>query len=853
MLHKKYVRISLVTMSILVLLIVLGGLLIPLLFEKQVKQVFINELNKNLATEVVVQQEDITLETLRYFPYASITFRNVAIRESLPESKGYFLEADNIRLLFNIFDLLKKNYTVTRIILSDAQLLLTNSKEGVINYHFWESATDTGNSDNFSVSLKDIQLRNVAIVYDDRAADFRIDAAVSKGNMTGNLTATITDIDAHVSFLNNTLQIGDDRFLSNAEVALDLNLTANTLKDIYTINSSRLQSKGNTFLTTGSVELSRGVLYDLAIEGEKLNLQSTLQLLPDRYASIFSSWISKGNFEMQASVLGQYNERSFPAIRASFAMENGELYHQASREKLEDVELKGTYTNGDLHRSESSKIDISGLNARFKGEPLTGKCMWSNFTDPTVAIELNGRIPASLVLPLLHPAIDNVTGTLLADHLSINGRLKDIREDRNLRQPPSGSITGEKLALDWNKEMINLPSITLKADGNNLHLQQITMKGMGSDLEANLVLRRWTALLSNAGSSIQIDGNIKARQLDLARMVETFNTPSTPNPAEDRTSAVTSITTAPWERLSGTVQLNIDNLSYEEIQLSNLSTQLYFSRTLVAARSLEANTQQGHIRFNSTLRRLSNGNFLLENVGTASDIDIAVLFRNFNNFGQSELTAENIKGKASLLIENLSFQLTPDYAVLLPSLYTLAQVSITDGALINYKPLEELSGFVSVDELKNVSFSRLDNQIEIRDQVIYIPVMEVRSSALNLSLSGTHTFDNRIDYQFRVGLGELLGKKFLRKQRSESDYDKNADGGINIYVSMQGTVNNPVISFNKKDARDVFRNTEEDDGSNGFLEIFKSDHSWQKEREDRERRIETAPADTLEFIEWDDE
>ena len=241
MLHNKYVRISLVTLSALLLLIVLSGLLIPLLFGKQVKQVFIRELNKNLATEVVVNQEDITLETLRYFPFASITFRDIAIRESLPDSKAYFLEAQNIRLLFNIFDLLKKDYTVTRIILTDAQLRLTNSEKGVINYHFWETSESTDSPNNFSVSLKDIQLRDVAIVYDDRAADFLIDAKVSKGNMTGNLTVNITDIDAHVSFQNNTLQIGDDRFLSNAAVQLDLNLTANTLKDIYTINSSRLQ------------------------------------------------------------------------------------------------------------------------------------------------------------------------------------------------------------------------------------------------------------------------------------------------------------------------------------------------------------------------------------------------------------------------------------------------------------------------------------------------------------------------------------------------------------------------------------------------------------------------------------
>jgi hypothetical protein len=73
---------------------------------------------------------------------------------------------------------------------------------------------------------------------------------------------------------------------------------------------------------------------------------------------------------------------------------------------------------------------------------------------------------------------------------------------------------------------------------------------------------------------------------------------------------------------------------------------------------------------------------------------------------------------------------------------------LVNGALINFDPVKQLSTFIELSELQNISFEQLDNEFFIRNNYLYIPQMEVKSSAADLSVNGKHSFDN--DYEYHV-------------------------------------------------------------------------------------------------------
>ena len=127
--------------------------------------------------------------------------------------------------------------------------------------------------------------------------------------------------------------------------------------------------------------------------------------------------------------------------------------------------------------------------------------------------------------------------------------------------------------------------------------------------------------------------------------------------------------------------------------------------------------------------------------------------------------------------------------------------------------------------------------------------MEIKSSALSVFLSGTHTFEQEIDYNIKLLLSELLSNKFRRKNINAN----NTFGEINeegktfntVYLKMTGTSNDPKISFDglklKENIQDEITTEIET-----IKNIIKEDVLNQAEKKEKEKGQEV-------IIEWEEE
>jgi hypothetical protein len=139
-----------------------------------------------------------------------------------------------------------------------------------------------------------------------------------------------------------------------------------------------------------------------------------------------------------------------------------------------------------------------------------------------------------------------------------------------------------------------------------------------------------------------------------------------------------------------------------------------------------------------------------------------------------------------------------NYKFYTPSLNVNTQLKIEDGELIEFEPMYNLSDYVSLDELKNVKFATLENKIRIENEKIIIPEMDIHSTALSVHVSGTHSFNNIMDYKVRLLLSDVLGKKVdERKSINLNELEHNHDGKTTIQLRMKGHVDKPKISLDK--------------------------------------------------------
>jgi hypothetical protein len=76
--------------------------------------------------------------------------------------------------------------------------------------------------------------------------------------------------------------------------------------------------------------------------------------------------------------------------------------------------------------------------------------------------------------------------------------------------------------------------------------------------------------------------------------------------------------------------------------------------------------------------------------------------------------------------------------------------------------------------------------------------MDIKSSALDLTASGVHSFDNQVDYRLGLYLSQILGKK-VRNQNSEfGSIEDDGFGRPRIFLTMRGSASDPKFAFDRK-------------------------------------------------------
>ena len=221
----------------------------------------------------------------------------------------------------------------------------------------------------------------------------------------------------------------------------------------------------------------------------------------------------------------------------------------------------------------------------------------------------------------------------------------------------------------------------------------------------------------------------------------------------------------------------------------------------------------------------------------------------FNNFNQDFITAKHIKGIGTAEIQ-MQATWEPGFIFEKKKLKVKSHLVIEKGELLQFKPLESLSDYVSLEDLKEVQFSTLENTIEIDNSIISIPTMEIKSSALSVFISGIHTFDQEINYSIKLLLSEIMSSKFRKKntQIKKNEFGEVEENGKvfnTIYFKMTGNSDDPSISFDGIRFReDVQKGITKERET--ITNIIKEDILLNKEQEKQEKGQEV-------IIEWDDE
>ncbi len=795
-----FLRRLVLVVSILLLLLSGTGFLVAYFYQDEVKEYVIGELNKQLNTEIIVDGKDIDFTVVENFPYASVDFKNVKALEVIdrenqsPRKKDTLFSAGTISFQFNIMDVFKQNYRIKKVEIEDVDLKIRIDKFGNDNYHFWKESTDSTNT-SFAFSLEEIVLKKINVSFKNYKAKQNIDFLLENSSLSGNFSDEKYDLQTTTDAFVNVIKVDSTNYIRKKNVHLEMDLSVDNSVPSYKIKNGKIQIEDLLFEVVGNViKSNKEPVVNLGVKGKNMDIKSVLSLIPNKYKGGINDYESDGEFYFDATIQGVYSSKQVPQITADFGIKNADITQVKDNIKLHNVNLKGHYFNGNKNSNEPSELTLIPFSATIDEGTLVGELTIRNLSNPS----FSGKVKANLDLTNVQKfikidTIESVTGKVVVDAV-FSGDEKSVSSGNYENITTTGDLKINDMNLKLKNYTLDFSGINgdFKFDNNDLAVNSFTGKVASSDFKLQGFFRNIVGFILKENQSIAIEATLKSDNIDLNELLSSKE--------EERKSSKYKLKFS--EFIDVNLNSEIQHLVFRKFDATNIRGVIKIKDKKMVVDPIVLNTMNGSITTSGLIDGTDSTKLLITCFSDVNKINVTKMFESFESFGQTAITDKNLKGVATAKIQFASM-LSPDLKMDMDKLYAGVEMTIENGEMNNVSAMKSLSRFIELKDLENVKFATLKNQIEIKNQVITIPKMEVKSNTINITASGTHSFKNEINYSVKLSLNELLSKKAKQAKKQNDEFGEVADDGLgrtNIFLLMTGTIDNPTIKYDSKSA-----------------------------------------------------
>ncbi len=844
----KYLKRTLISIAVFLFLLFTTAFIIAYFYEDKVKDYIVKQINKQLNTEISVK--DINLSLIKRFPYASLTFIDVTAKEVIPDKKKEdLLKAETIYLQFSIFDLFDKNYRIKKIEVVNASINLKIFKNGTNNYQVWKSSTDSTKDKNFSFDLQKLIFDNVFISYHDFEAGenyaFNANELVVKGMFSNDNYILHVNGNMHVKHLIS----GKINFVDNKKTSLKLILKVNNNNGTYTFEKGDIKIGENAFNITGNIVYSsKQKNMSLQIIGKDLALHSLINEMPETYRKHLKEYESKGKINITCTIKGNYNNGNYPCIIAKFKLENGEFIHKNTDIALEKLNFSGEYTNGDLQSLQTNSLRLDEFSAILKSRAIKGNLSIINFVKPEITLVANADLNLVDVHKFLK--LDTITSISGDAGLSISfkGKLADFEHFTAkdfISSTTSGKLNLKNLSFRLKKDAREYKNFNgaFQFNNNDIIIDNFTGNISSSDFNMKGYFRNIIPYLLIPNQKLQVDADVVSNYIDIAELMQENAT------ANGNSTYKFNIS----DKLDIVLDINAGKIKFNKFEAANIKGSIRVNNRKLFANEVSFNAMDGTITGTGVIDNTLTDKLNIKCDASFNKLDINKAFYQFNSFGQTTITDKNLKGLLTANVQMVSVW-NSNLEADLDKLIVHSDFTIENGELNDYEPMQGLSKFLKLADLNHITFATLKNQIDISNQTITFPGMEIKSSALNLYASGTHTFDNKINYNLRLLLSDILAKKAKNAKKENEDFGVVEDDGLGkytLYILITGSVDKPEFKYDTKGLKNkIILNVIKE--KQNLKTILKEEFKWMKKDTTLNKtQIEQQENDKF-IIEWDD-
>lgn len=763
--------------------VVIASIASAFLFKDRIIRQFIAEANKGLGTPVKIGKIDIS--PWQDFPNLAIVFHDVYVEDSHPGTYP-LLTAKNVSFFLNPVEVWRGQYSIRGLQVRHGEANLKINEEGINNYTIIKKGTGATSKGAIRFDLRNVRLFNTKVSYRDQSRgqdhSFSSEALTASIQVDGDVYNILAKGDV------TTEQIGvqSNRFLEMKHFDVVAELAYNDMEKDLQVKPSRLVLHQSEFELEGSYNFKDKNTMDMICNGKDTDIQTLLSLLPESASERFSKYESDGDVYFNMEVKGEISERKDPSVSIRFGCENATLFHPGFKSKIENANMEGSFASPSLAGLTDAVLFLKNVSGRLNGRPFQTDFSIRNFENPYVKFVFKGDLDAASITHF-YPinALQDLTGDIGID-ISFEGETSLLKQKATAQRViANGSVDMRGLNFLYGGQSIAFKGLNgvLQFTNNDLALSNVSGRLENSDFKLNGFFKNIITFLLFENQPIGIETDLKSDFIDLDQL---FAIGFGKEGSSDYQFSISP-------DLYLNFNCDIKSMHYKKFKPTGITGNLLIKNKMAVARNIDFNAMGGALSLNGIMDAKNNKAIDVISSFKVKGVHLDSAFYVFDNFQQDFIRDKHLKGQAYADVD-LEMALNEKLKLFPETLTANIGTTIKNGELNNFEPLHQLDKYLDDDNLNRLRFADLKNDIHIEGKVIYIPQMEVSSNVTTIQISGTHTFDQKIDYRV---IAPLRSKRKIDPDEAFGAIEEGHGGSPKIFLKITGTTDDYKVAYDK--------------------------------------------------------
>ncbi|MES2332734.1 MAG: AsmA-like C-terminal region-containing protein [Bacteroidota bacterium] len=788
---KKIIKYGLRTLAGLCVLLV--ALYISLsLYVNANKEYLIRKAGTDISKLIggTVSISDLSVSIFNNFPYLAIELKKVDVRDSLFVRHGHhFFFAERLFLRLNPAKLLLAKISINKVEIDSGSLYFFTDSSGYSNGYLLQPKKQpvVKNGNKAAVNILDkIEINHTSLTLDDRLKGKLFDVYINKLDVKTNTLNQAYDFkiteSIQVRSLAFNLAIGS--YLSGQLLEGNYSVKYSSIKKELSFDSIPISISNHPFRFTGAFTFGTTQEFAIRVNTKNILVDLAKKLLTQRTAKGIGLVDVKGAVDASASLKGSLTGGN-PLIVANWVTQKNTL--NTPLLNFDNCSFSGLYSNEvnpDSARNDSnSKVEVYGFRGDWRGLTMqSDKIVINNLTTPVISADINSQFSLTQFNSILQTeamSLTNGTGSLAMrykgpfDHItpqnaSLNGRLL-IKNGNILMHASQANLSGCNASIRFINTDILIDNLNCR-----IHNDPLALSGQAKNA---------LALIGDSPGNISLALNITAPVINIDHFSSILYRKL---PAKKRTANATGSLAKTAQKIDNllsngniAVTLNAGKLVYHKFEARKANVEIAINENSWLLKKASLEHGAGSISVTGNVQEQAGSRFGLNSVVQMKNVDAQKVWYEFENFGIPALSYKNIKGQLSV-DARVSLLLDKSGDFDMKTMKGDADFSIKQGALINFRPLQDVQTFVFKNrDFSDISFAEIKDKISFDKGSVTINRMEINSTVMSLFVEGVYGLNGNTDISIQVPLSNL-------KKRGKAYIPENAGadkgGGMSVFL-----------------------------------------------------------------------